>query len=420
MVEVVLVCPVLPGTEIGRVTHRRQKRVLILAGDTDANIGDRAIVYSTCAELRRLAPNVRITLVSGDPDSDRSYFQAETIPRGLRGLPRLAKAAASSDLVLCGGGGLFQDDASLVKMPYWAVRLAFVRCLARRIFGYSLGVGPLDWPLSRVAARVAFACMEEVSVRDDLARATTEQLTSRPVHRIPDPALCLPPAPVKEAARLLEEVGAPTNGTPIVGVALRRWFHQHPTLIPHKYAVKYGLRRVRGQEDCQAMVGLIAKLLDHVVEDHGAHILFLPTYNVSHEADDRICHEVAGRMKSERHALLRIADPRLYKAVVGRLTALLSSRMHPTIFAAAMGIPAVGLSYNQKFQGFFQLIGCPDRVTAIDDFVRRGMVDELRSMLGDAIGTDTGVLPRVTELMEDTRRFTHRILDRSHSRGRES
>ena len=37
-----------------------QKKLIILAGDTDDNIGDRAIVYSMCNELRNLDPRLRI------------------------------------------------------------------------------------------------------------------------------------------------------------------------------------------------------------------------------------------------------------------------------------------------------------------------------------------------------------------------
>lgn len=389
------------------------KKILILAGDTDGNIGDRAIVFSTCEELRRLDPQIQISLVSGNPRADRFFFGAEAIPRGLGGLPSLAREALTSDVVLCGGGGLFQDDASLVKMPYWTLRIALARCLARRVVGYSLGVGPLNRASSRIAARLAFACMHEISVRDDLAKAIAEQLTSKPVQRVPDPALMLPAASEEDANCTLKEAGVPVDGSPVVGVAVRRWFHHHATLIPHEYAVKYRLRKVPGAKPCDRMIALLAKVLDRLAEEHGAHILFLPSYNVPHEADDRICDATMRRMRSDRKSLSRIFDPSLYKAVAGRLSVMLGSRMHPAIFAAAMGTPVVGLPYNLKSEGFFRLIGHEDKLIPIEDFVRNEMVDELTNLLAKSITEGRSAFRRVSELIDDTRRFTARILNAS-------
>jgi polysaccharide pyruvyl transferase CsaB len=390
-------------------------KVVILAGDTDGNVGDRAIVLATCDEIRRHDPAVEITLASGRPEADRGYFGARTFPRGPAGLPKLLAAARRADLVLCGGGGLFQDDTSLVKMPYWALRLLAVRSVNRRVAGYSLGVGPLRWPASRFAARLAFACMTRVSVRDERARAVAQPLSRKPVHLVPDPALLLAPAPAEDARRFLAAVGLPGDGRPIVGVAARRWFHHGATLIPHKWAVKYRLRRIPGRDACERMTTLLAATLDRVAESHRADVLFLPTYNVSHEGDDAISREVMGKLRSARAAVARIDDPRLYKAVTGRLSVLLGSRMHPTIFAAAMGTPVIGLSYNPKFEGFFDLIERPDRVLRIEEFVEREGADDLAVSVRRAIDEDRSPPPRLPALMELTRSYTSWVLGRERS-----
>lgn len=388
----------------------RPRRVLILAGDTDGNLGDRAIVLSTCEELRRIHPSVRISLVSGAPGRDRDTFRADTIARGPRGLPGLVASAMRSDVVLCGGGGLFQDDTSLLKMPYWALRLALLRCVTRNIVGYSLGVGPLRHASSRLAARLAFACMRRVSVRDALARQTAAALTSKPVRVVADPALSLVPAPAGEAREFLRREGVPLDGAPLVGVAVRRWFHHSTTLVPHKYAVRFHLRKVRGQESCERMMSLLARALDSVVARHDAFILFMPTYLVRHEADDEICRQVMARMTSRRKALIRVEEPRLYKAVTGRLAVMLGGRMHPAIFCAAMGKPVIGLSYNPKFEGFFRLIGLEDRLIRVEEFVGRGLDGQLEELLSASINDGSRVLPKIEAAIEDARRFTESVL----------
>jgi polysaccharide pyruvyl transferase WcaK-like protein len=62
----------------------------------------------------------------------------------------------------------------------------------------------------------------------------------------------------------------------------------------------------------------------------------------------------------------RIAEPRLYKALLGQAALVVSARMRPLIFAAGMGVPFVGLSYNAKFDGLYELLGLTARSLPLD------------------------------------------------------
>lgn len=387
-----------------------KNRILILAGDTNGNIGDRAIVFSMCQEFRRINPSIKIAITSGNTKADSKLYDAKTIQRGIRGLSSLIKAAKKSDLILCGGGGLFQDDDSLVKMPYWALRLLFVRFFCKTIIGYSLGVGPLRKTTSRFFAKLAFACMKYISVRDPKAKATATDLTSKPIRLVPDPALLLPVMHSNKIKQLLRASNVPLDGTPLVGVALRRWFHHKTTIIPHKYAVKYHLRKIRGTEQYEKMTILMAQVLDNIIKQHNSFIVFLPTYNVPHEADHLTCKRVMRKMRYSRAALLLIEDPNHYKGVARYLKVMLGARMHPTIFSASVGTNVIGISYNQKFQGFFELLGIPEKVISIEDFVENQLSDELTALLSEAIVRDNSLVDRVQIIADETKLFNEEIL----------
>jgi polysaccharide pyruvyl transferase WcaK-like protein len=254
--------------------------------------------------------------------------------------------------------------------------------------------------------------MRAVSARDEYAADLARSLAPGEVSLAPDPALMLPPADRGEADDVLAACGIPLNGAPLVGVAVRRWFHHTRTLVPHKYALRWGLREVPGAESCDRLTSLLARVLDGLAERHGAFIVLLPTYNVSHESDDGISLQVLRKMRSGRGGMSCISDPRLYKAVCGRLRVMLGGRMHPTIFAAAMGTPVVGLSYNRKFEGFFRHLGRESDVIPIEEFVHREKVSELSELLSRCI-EGRAKPPAVGPLIEKTRRFTERILERA-------
>jgi polysaccharide pyruvyl transferase CsaB len=384
--------------------------ILILAGDSDGNLGDRAIVQSTCDELRRLNPEVKIFVMTDQGERARLNYGATPLRRGLLAFPAVLKAAWQSDLVLVGGGGLFQDDDSLIKMPYWGLRVACTRVFAWRIRGYSIGAGPLQSRVSRVFAALALACMESISVRDEGARAALQSLTRKTVQVVPDPAILLQSAPAEAADAVLQEAGLDNVGAPLVGITVRKWFHQVRSYIPHKYAVKYKLRNVPGAEKRQQMVALIARALDRMIEEQDVHVVFMPTYNVSHEGDEQICREIIAEMFSDKVTLLNLNDARLYMAVASRLTLMIGGRMHPAILSSACGVPVVGLSYNQKFRGFFEHLDIPGNVLDINDFVEYEQIDKLLSLVDRTMEDSGDMSDRVQRLQQELRRFNESVL----------
>ena len=386
-------------------------KLLIVAGDTDGNLGDRAIVLSMCEAFRKLRPDIEIAIMSGNPERDRKFFPTiSLIRRGPRGLLPLIGYAWTSDLVLCGGGGLFQDDDSLAKMPYWAARLMLLRLCCRRIIGYSIGAGPLRSKLGRFCGRLAFACMETITVRDPEALASCRGLTSKTITVLPDPALLTPVATA--ALGFLKANGVPVGEGPIVGVALRRWFHHcENAWIPHKYAHKYRLRSIPDKPDYHRLTTLIAEVLDELTVAYGAYVVLMPTYNVDHESDDRTCRAVLGKMRSRRATILEIDDPRLYKAVTAHLAVMLGGRLHPNILAAGVGTPVVGLTYNQKFRGFFNMLGMDEQILDVEAFVRQEKTEALLALLADAIGRrDAAVDLRVRQLSAEIHSFNKSLL----------
>ena len=389
---------------------RARFRVLILAGDADGNLGDHAILKATCAALRAARPGVEITVVSDQPVRCRREFEAAAIPRGAAGFLRLIRVAHGSDLVLCGGGGLFQDDDSLVKMPYWALRTMLARLLAPRVVGYSLGVGPLEAGFSRLCARLAFACMERISVRDAKAQDVAQPLASLMVDIVPDPALSLAPAGRAEAHACLAAAGLQDDGRPLIGVAPRRWFPPRRRLVPQKLRARLGLRDDHGGTEGRSLVAVLAGALDELVERHGARIVFLPTYRLTHEADDRVAEEVSRTMRNGPAAVLRLDDAALYKAVCAELSLLIAGRMHPAILAAAAGTPVLPLAYNPKFAGLFALLGREEHVVPVAEPVGTADASALAGLAEEAWRAGPVERARIDALVARFTAFTRELV----------
>ncbi len=351
-------------------------RILLLGGDTDHNVGDRAIVSALTSCIVAHEPAAKVTIVAGASAAKPIAGVDRTVPRGSGGLLALGRAAIAADRILVAGGGLFQDDDSRAKMPYWAARIAWLKSLNPRIAGHSVGAGPLRFAESRVAARLACRMLTSVSVRDRFALASLAACTSRPLDVVPDPAFMLQPAPRPSAIDVLRSVDLDPD-RPLIAVALRCWFHSRGGVVPNVVKARAGLGIARDHARFDRLLDTVAGALTKLARRLDAAVLLMPSYNVAHEGDDAACEALAGRLRGVTTRLARIAEPELYKAVLGRASLVVSARMHPLILASGMGVPIVGLSYNSKFLGLFDQLGLPPRLLLLDEFPARWGMNEL-------------------------------------------
>lgn len=340
-------------------------RILLLGGGADYNIGDRASLCALARCLRVHDPGVDLAVVGLPTVLANLPGVTQVIAHGSSGLRSLLRATSAADRVLIAGGGLFQDDDSRIKMPYWAARIALLKLFNSRIAGLSIGAGPLRHPESRAAARLACAALTTVSVRDRFAREALAPCTSKPVAVVPDPAFMLEPTSQEEAREHLRRLGF-RDGKPIIAATVRRWYHDRGGFIPNRVRYGFGLDLKRDHARFEGMLGVISKALEKLRLRLDADVLLLPSYSAEHDADDAACEALRWRMAGANVRVARIADPRLYKGLLGQAALVIAARMHPLIFAAGMGVPFVGLSYNAKFDGLYELLGLPTRSLPLD------------------------------------------------------
>lgn len=398
--------PVAPRRLASFDARSHGRRVLLLGGDSDWNLGDQAIQSAVCHALSRADPDVHITVTSDLPWSEVAARNLPNVvgavPLRPSGIGALLARAARQDLVLLSGGGLFQDDDSRVKMPYWALRLALLRRACRRIRGLSVGAGPLERRESRYWSRRAVASMDALSVRDPFAAMWMTRSIGRPVTLVPDPAFLVDPAPRREADALLRSHGIAPDA-PLIGVAMRRWFHPRGGFLPARWRFRLGVAD-RGLSPAMLhCLDQLAAALAQLSDELGARVVFLPTYPLPEEGDVAVCEALAARQPAGERRVVILRDPSLYKAVVGRLTLMISGRMHPLILAAGMGVPGVGLAYNGKFHGLYRMLGTPPAVVPLERFRHGDGGQAVVTMAHEALRRDADLANRAQGLSRQVR-----------------
>jgi polysaccharide pyruvyl transferase WcaK-like protein len=386
-------------------------KLLIVGGDADSNVGDTAILVALARCVAAERPEMELTIVSDRRDWNGLLPDAATvIPRGPRGLPALLRAAAGHDLVLVGGGGLFQDDDSRVKMPYWAARIAMLRVLNPNIAGHALGAGPLEHAESRRCARLACDSLRRVSVRDRFAQRWLQRCMREPLTVVPDSAFMLEPAPAEEARSFVRALGLSPD-RPLIGVAVRRWFHRRGGFLPHRLRAAAGMDRGDGDTEMTRLIAEIATSLRSIARRMDASVLLMPSYHAAHEGDMQSCQRLLSQLGGVEAKVASISDPRLYKAVAGQTKLMISARMHPLILAAGMGVPIVALAYNGKFDGLLDLLNLGPASIWLEEFRQDGRAAEIERLAAAALNHPQDLQHRAARLGEIARLRTRVLLE---------
>ncbi len=280
------------------------------------NLGDEAVLAATIQELRRRRPDAEIAVLSADP-------AATARTHGVHGVPRTAPAAVAgilrgADLLLCGGGSLFQDVTSWRSPWYYLGLLSLGQRLARRTAVHAQGIEPPIRASVRAGIAHVLDRVDLVTLRDSTSKAVLDSLGVRRPRIVvsADPSWLLEPEWSAAATAERSRWGP----GPHFGLALRAWGSGTATRA------------------AAAAVGVVSARL-------GVRWVLLPMHRPS---DLRVADEVAAVLGGAATVVRAPLGPREILALVGALDLLVGMRLHALLFAAAQGVPIVPVAYDPK------------------------------------------------------------------------
>ena len=333
-----------------------ERAVLVTGYYGFGNTGDEAILSALVAGLRARNPAVRIRATSGDPGLTRQQHGIDAV--AWRDPLSLSEAVRASDLVVIGGGGLFQDyagfEAGTLLTPrhggvvFYAGPAVLAAAARKPVALHALGIGPLfSEDARRLVGTVARAAVR-ASVRDEGSRALLETLGVPPgsVSVSADPAFLLNAERIRPEDVLIG-MGIEPHA-PIVGVALRPW--------------------ARGV-DPAAWEAAVARALDGLLEKTGGTLLFVPFERSPWSEDDdfAIAARVRRRLaRSDRTAVLSgLLAPEDTASLLGGCDVVLAMRLHAAVFALGAAVPPVGVAYDPKVEALLSEAGLAELVEPI-------------------------------------------------------
>lgn len=285
------------------------------------NIGDDAILTALLKQLSAY----ELTVFSANPDETHKQFgvkSAPLFPLGVRtalkgSFQKARKAIKSADVVILGGGGLFQDDR-LYACFLWAWQVFWVKRFRKPLFIYGTGVGPLKTRLGKRLTKWAYRQADTITVRDGYSRDLLHRigLSDRNIAVTADPVFIYrKPKISKDRTKNL------------FMISLRPWLKYNPKII-HVFTA----------------------FLKKLKESKSAEIKFVCMQAIKerdHQVIDPILREVGGELYIPRHFSDLIQVMLEAEFVIGM-------RYHFLIAALLTQTPVLPISYGPKVDELFK------------------------------------------------------------------
>ncbi len=312
-------------------------RILLSGYYGFGNAGDEAVLAAILGSVRKQDPAVECAVLSAAPEATARLHGVTAFHRAH---PReVMGALRRCDLFASGGGSLLQDVTSLNSLLFYLLQIRLARTLRRRVMVYAQGIGPLVRPAARRLTARVLRGVDGITVRDEESAVLLIKIGLKPgqppVEVTADPVFALAPADAGWAAsELLGQASGRaadlTRGREggFLGVSVREW----PGLEPH-------LER-------------LAEVIREVTMEIGLVPVYFPLQRSQDAATCRRLAERAGGL-----VLTGDYAPAEWAALARQMRMFLGMRLHSLIFAAAGGVPVVGMAYDPKVTALLARLG---------------------------------------------------------------
>jgi polysaccharide pyruvyl transferase CsaB len=332
---------------------QKKPRTLLIGGYYGfGNTGDEAILAAILAELCRFQKNLDFIVVSANPEETKRTFKVRSV--FWKDIDALHDAVKESDLIIVGGGGLFQDYWGVPKgialtSLQWGISfysaLGMLAILYQKPFMiYSVGVGPLFSEEGKRLTRWTFELADIATVRDAGSKVLLISLgvPEEKIQIVPDPALTLQ-ANAESAAKILLAAGIDVRNQPLIGVCIRNW--------------QEGDQGDHWKES-------LTVALDKFLDTHEAQLVFIPFQVSDHhlENDHAAAISVVAMMQNRNRVYLLDASYPLdtVAGLISHCQLIVGMRLHSLVFATSAGVPVVALAYDAKVQQFMKSLELTD------------------------------------------------------------
>ena len=339
------------------------------------NIGDESILRTVIDNLQEKLKNIDITVLSHNPAQTAEKYGVKAANRMS---PRnIWKAVHECDLLISGGGSLLQDATSKRSIVYYLFILRLAQLMGKKTFIYSQGIGPITSVLNRRFTAHVLRRASGVVVRDCKSRDLLLEIgvPGNLIHVTADPVIRVKKTGTALGLGILKEEGCERR--------------------PGKLTVGWAIKARRPDPTFYTE---IERCIQWLRDEYDADSVLIPFF---HSEDLSVCETIAAHLENSVGILREKHLSEETLSIIGCMDVLVGVRLHSLIYAAVMGVPMIGISYDPKVNSFLSSIRqptlCDDKDFTLERF-QQAFRDTLRNRESIRETTELCVADLITKL----------------------
>jgi polysaccharide pyruvyl transferase WcaK-like protein len=345
------------------------KKILMSAFIGSRNLGDEAIFKSIINSLD--IKKAQITALSVNEEKTRLLGIKTVLAKKFS---NIKKAIQECDIMLIGGGGIIQDQTSILNFLYYAFQIWCASRFNKPIILCFVGVGPIKFKLSQRIMRRLIPKLTLAVVRDESSKKQLLKFgcSASKIYQAYDPVLNFP----------LNNISLKTpnkKDQPYVVVALRRWFFTNPFLPVFVTRNLNRLKILRRKYD-QYMEKL-ASDLNYFLNLHPDIKLVIVSF---YDGEDNIVNQDLLRLIKNKKQVILTPNQMTeidYLRIAEGAEFVVGMRLHSLILAAKAGKPFIALRYSTKVDEFTKQMGLKDMSIQVESYNSQKLRQALESLL---------------------------------------
>ncbi len=321
-------------------------RTLVFGGwFGSGNLGDEAILMGVNHIFRRVIPEIRITVLSINPDYTRKISGLESIqlksPREIfSSNKKYLSSLAEIETCLITGGTPIYDYDFFSKCIHWGLPIIN----GSRIFLFGIGAKRISSLKGKIITKTLLDQSNRTSVRDFYTFYALKSLSRRSITLTGDSALCYPYELDRNEEKMI--------------VICPRSLNQDHISSYHDNITTENIQKIRK---------MIAKTCDFLVKK-GFSVIFVPFHNTPKDNDLAEIHSIVNKMKKRDAVILDRPDsPQDFINIINSSNFVIGLRLHSLILSAVAKVPYISIGYDNKIGGFMTLTGMNRFLGRIND-----------------------------------------------------
>jgi len=347
------------------------------------NAGDTALMFTIINNINNFAgktKNYKICVLTKNPkklqDNINNYFD-NIVTKSRFNIFHVRKAVKSSKALVFGGGTLLQDSTSTRSLSYYVWLLKTAQKYGKKTILYANGIGPVYLEknikkIKDVMQNITLATMRDETSYNMLLDMGVD---STKIHLTADEAITIKQNKYWDAYK--RDFREYIKGDYIV-ISMRRWKGASSTFFAE-----------------------FAAAVDKICRE----TKLIPVYVVMEPKNDNALSEHLASLNSKGYVVKSGGDDiEKILTVIRSATAVISMRLHTIIFAAAFGVPMIGISYDPKVRSFLNQIFTNDDYTVdIREFKKDIFIEKFRALISYRGEIRKTIEESAVELCEDAK-----------------